>query len=77
MYSWFNYNMSVLSEKRELNVSILLEMRKCFWEIYPLWDSNGAKYPKGKLGVPLLQTLEIRIGKAKMVSPRAGEQEPK
>lgn len=37
-------------------------------------SSTGAKHPKEELGVSLLQTLKIRIDKAKMISTRAEEQ---
>lgn len=37
-------------------------------------SSTGAKYPKDTPGAPLLQTLKIRVDKAKILSPRAEEQ---
>lgn len=37
-------------------------------------SSTGTKQPKEELGVPLLQTLKIRIDKAKIISSRAEEQ---
>lgn len=57
-------------------MSILLDTRKRFWEMYPPWDGNWAalsQAPK-EPRVPLLQTLKTGIGKAKIVPPRAKEQ---